>query len=119
MQIPRLENALIKEIESIIKIGIGILALLFLSLSLDAHCNAWDGPVVLEAREAFESSDVETVLKWVFPEHEAEVRAAFEESLEVADESDAAGELAELWFLETLVAPSSQYSSGGFRHFSS
>lgn len=92
-----------KRINSVIKIGIGILVLPILPLSLNAHCDAWDGPLVLEAREAFRQGEVEPVVKWVSPERETEIRGAFEKSLAVAQESDAAGELAELWFLETLV----------------
>ena len=71
--------------------------------SLNAHCDAWDGPVVLEAREAFRAEDVTPTLKWIMPEHEAEIRAAFDKALAVSAAGEAATELAELWFLETLV----------------
>jgi hypothetical protein len=71
--------------------------------TLSAHCDAWDGPVVTEARQALQNKEVTPVLKWVSAQQEAEVVAAFERAIAVSAASEAAGELAELWFLETLV----------------
>ncbi len=71
--------------------------------SVSAHCDAWDGPVVLEAREAFQARDVEPTLKWIMPEHEAEIRSAFSKAIAASEEGETAAELAEVWFLETLV----------------
>jgi hypothetical protein len=71
--------------------------------TLNAHCDAWDGPVVTEARQAFKQNEITSVLKWVSAEQEAEIVAAFDRAIAVAAESETAGELAELWFLETLV----------------
>ncbi|MCL1872015.1 MAG: DUF6448 family protein [Promicromonosporaceae bacterium] len=62
-----------------------------------AHCDTADGPVVTAGRAALASGNVNRALKWVHPEHEPQVRAAF---------AAAAGgdRLAALAFLETLVA---------------
>ncbi len=43
------------------------------------------------------------VLKWVRPEHEAEIRAAFGHTMEVRELNLAARELADRFFFETLV----------------
>lgn len=73
------------------------------TLPLRAHCDALDGPVVTEARQALRDGDVQSLLKWVSPEREQEIKGAFAKATAVAEESAAARELAELWFLETLV----------------
>lgn len=68
-----------------------------------SHCDTLDGPVVTDARAALAAGDVTPVLKWVDPEREAEVRAAFERTAAVRDDSPEAAELADLWFFETVV----------------
>src|SRR5690606_12446083 len=68
-----------------------------------AHCDGWDGPVVTEAREAIRAGDVDPILKWVLADREAEIISAFEKAKAAAKEGEAAREIAETWFLETLV----------------
>jgi len=68
-----------------------------------AHCDTLDGPVVAEARQALEKGEVTPVLKWIAPEHEAEIRAAFQRALAVRSGGPAARELADTYFFETLV----------------
>ncbi len=68
-----------------------------------AHCDSVDGPVVLDARAALEKKDVTPVLKWVKPEDEARIREAFTRTLAVRELGPEAKELADRWFLETLV----------------
>lgn len=68
-----------------------------------AHCDTMDGPVVQAAKVALEKKDVTPVLKWVKPEGEAEVRAAFDKTLVVRTKGDDAKELADQFFFETLV----------------
>lgn len=78
----------------------------FLSLgvgSIYAHCDALDGPVVVDARKALEIGDVGRVLRWVPRLQEGEVRRAFQEALRVRRLGDEARELAERYFFETLV----------------
>lgn len=67
------------------------------------HCDTLDGPVVAQARAAFEKGGVTPVLKWVRPEQEGEVRAAFARSLAVRGKGPEARELADMYFFETLV----------------
>jgi len=68
-----------------------------------AHCDSLEGPVVKEAREALAAGDPTAVLKWVKPEREAEIREAFRQTLAVRSAGEAARELADRFFFETLV----------------
>ena len=68
-----------------------------------AHCDALDGPVVVEAHQALESGDLTPILKWVDPAGEAEVRHAFEMALTVREQGPEAREVADRHFFETLV----------------
>jgi hypothetical protein len=68
-----------------------------------AHCDTLDGPVVKEARVALEKSDVTPLLKWVQKENEEEVRTAFKNTIAVRALSPVAKQLADRYFLETLV----------------
>ncbi len=68
-----------------------------------AHCDTLDGPVVSDARAALAKGDVTPVLKWVRPAAEAEIRAAFVQTLAVRGLSPQAQRLADTFFFETLV----------------
>jgi hypothetical protein len=86
--------------------GVAVAAALAAPLGLRgaaAHCDTLDGPVVTDAREALKAGDAKVVLKWVTPEHENEVREAFEQALAVRKLGDEARELADRYFFETLV----------------
>ncbi len=67
------------------------------------HCDAIDGPVVTGARQALAREDVDLALRFV-PEHgEAEVRAAFDQTMQARTQGPAAEQVADRWFAETLV----------------
>jgi hypothetical protein len=68
-----------------------------------AHCDTLDGPVVKTARQALDSGKLNPVLAWVQPQDEAEIRAAFARARAVRRSGPEARELADTWFLETLV----------------
>ena len=68
-----------------------------------AHCDALDGPVVMDARKAISAGDVTPVLKWIAPEDEATIRDVFAKVLKVREASPEARELADRHFFETLV----------------
>lgn len=68
-----------------------------------AHCDALDGPVVVDARAAIEKKDLTPVLKWIGPADEAEIRATFAKTLAVRTLSPEAKELADRSFFETVV----------------
>lgn len=68
-----------------------------------AHCDGMDGPVVKAAQEAFAKGDVNLVLIWVRKNDEAEIREAFDRTMNVRKLSPQARELADTYFFETLV----------------
>lgn len=68
-----------------------------------AHCDTLDGPVVSAAKVALEKQDITPILKWIKPEHEAELKSAFARTLAVRIQSKEARELADQFFFETLV----------------
>lgn len=68
-----------------------------------AHCDGLDGPVVSAARAALEQGKVNRVLIWVRKQDEAEIRAAFNETMSVRTLSPKAKALADRYFFETLV----------------
>jgi hypothetical protein len=68
-----------------------------------AHCDTLDGPVVAMARIALDKGDVTPLLKWVRPEEEKEIRAAFQKTLAMRAKGSEAKEFADMYFFETLV----------------
>jgi hypothetical protein len=68
-----------------------------------AHCDTLDGPVVATARTALDNGDVTPLLKWVRPEAEGEIKAAFQKTLAIRGKGAAEKELADMYFFETLV----------------
>jgi hypothetical protein len=68
-----------------------------------AHCDGMDGPVVKAAQAALANGDVNLVLIWVRKNDEAEIRQAFERTVNVRKLSPQAKELADTYFFETLV----------------
>jgi hypothetical protein len=71
--------------------------------SVFAHCDTASGPVIPEARAALEKGDATPVLKWVKKGDEAEVKSAFAQAVEVRAKGPEAQELADQYFIETLV----------------
>ena len=68
-----------------------------------AHCDTLDGPVVKTARDALNIGDVTPILKWVKKENETEMKDLFKKTLTVRSKGKEAQELADMYFLETLV----------------
>lgn len=68
-----------------------------------AHCDTLDGPVVKDARMALEKGDVTPILKWVMPDKEVEISAAFAKTMSVRKLGTDARELADMYLFETLV----------------
>ncbi|MGE5277764.1 MAG: DUF6448 family protein [Acidobacteriota bacterium] len=68
-----------------------------------AHCDTADGPVVAAAKVALAEGDITPVLKWVKPEAESEIRAAFARALAVRGKGPEAQALADQYFFENLV----------------
>ena len=68
-----------------------------------AHCDGMDGPVVKAAQKALSEGNVNLVLIWVQPTDEGAIKAAFHKTQAVRKLSPEAKELADTYFLETLV----------------
>jgi hypothetical protein len=67
------------------------------------HCDTTGGPIIPEAKASLEKGDVTPTLKWVKKEHEAEVKTAFAKAVAVRSMGGDAKELADQYFLETLI----------------
>ncbi len=73
------------------------------SREASAHCDGMDGPVVLAARKALDSGNVNLVLIWVRKNDEGEIKHAFQKALAVRKLGPEARDLADRYFFETLV----------------
>ena len=76
---------------------------LLLSSPVTAHCDSMDGPVVKDAQSALADRNVYPILKWVRVEDEESIREAFDMTLAVRGQSEAARSIADHYFFETLV----------------
>lgn len=70
---------------------------------MSQYCDAMDGPVATAARRAIETKDVREVLAWVPQASEEELTTAFDRTLTERDKSREAKDIADLWFIETVV----------------
>lgn len=80
-----------------------ILIFVFSTNLLNAHCDTMDGPVVADAKKAFEQNNINYVLKWVKLDYEKEIIDAFNLALVVRNLSPASKQLADKYFFETVV----------------
>lgn len=80
---------------------VGIFSLL--AGSVFAHCDTTSGPIIPEAKAALEKGDMTPILKWIKKDNEAEIKAAFTKAVAVRAKGPEAKELADQYFLETLV----------------
>lgn len=67
------------------------------------HCDTTSGPVIPEAKTALAAGDVTPILKWVKPSDEPAIKTAFKKAVAVRAQSPEAQELADQYFLETLI----------------
>lgn len=86
----------------VLALAVGV-AVSFLPLPAQAHCDSIKGPVVTAAVNALGSGDVKLILPYVQPEAEAELTAAFEQALKVYKLGGESKALAERYFAETAV----------------
>jgi len=82
---------------------LGVSTLLFGAGEVFAHCDGMDGPVVVAARKALDTGNVNFVLIWVGKKDESEIKKAFQKTLTVRKLGPEARELADRYFFETLV----------------
>lgn len=79
------------------------LGLVLGSSDAQAHCDSMDGPVVRDAQRAFANRNVDPVLKWVQEGDEAQIREVFEAALAARVLGEAAKDVADRHFFETVV----------------
>ncbi|HEX2395211.1 MAG TPA: DUF6448 family protein, partial [Bacteroidales bacterium] len=60
-----------------------VLFLFSINGTMNAHCDTMDGPVVADAKKALETNNINYILKWVFPDAEAEIKQSFELTMKV------------------------------------
>jgi hypothetical protein len=92
-----------KNIHLVLILAVISITFAFLCPQVWAHCDTMDGPVVKAAQKALETGSVNLILIWVQQKDEAEIRKAFEKTLEVRKLSPEAKELADMYFFETIV----------------
>lgn len=76
---------------------------LLLAVTARAHCDTTGGPIIPEAKAALEKGDATPILKWIKKDNEAEIKAAFAKAVAVRARGPEAKELADQYFLETLI----------------
>jgi hypothetical protein len=84
----------------------GILALVlvaFFGANVFAHCDTTGGPIIPEAMTALEKGEMTPILKWIKKENEEEIKTAFTKAIAVRSMGPEAKELADRYFIETLV----------------
>jgi len=67
------------------------------------HCDSMDGPVVVAARRALETANVDVILPYVHADGESEMREAFRHTLNARALGGEARDVADRWFFETAV----------------
>ena len=84
--------------------GVALIALLLFGADhAFAHCDGLDGPVVKAAQKALQANNVNLVLIWVQKENEAELKAVFQQTVDVRKLSPKTKALADRHLFETLV----------------
>ena len=68
-----------------------------------AHCDSIEGPVVVAAKKALQTGNVNHVLLWVGADDEAEIKDMFDKVNKVRKINDDVRDLADMYFFETLV----------------
>lgn len=77
--------------------------LLAAPLPAQAHCDTVDGPVAKAAITALETGNVNAVLPFAPAEAETEIIAAFDQTVRVRSRDDEVRQLADRYFMETVV----------------
>lgn len=80
-----------------------LVVMIISGLPARAHCDSYDGPVILDAEKALETRQIELVLKWVSADQEAEVISLFDKTQEYRNGDREIYGLLKQHFLETLV----------------
>ncbi|MGE0088897.1 MAG: DUF6448 family protein [Bacteroidales bacterium] len=68
-----------------------------------AHCDSYDGPVILDAVNALKTNNVNLILKWVEPKYEIEIKNLFSKTYSLKSGDKEIYQIVEKHFFETLV----------------
>jgi hypothetical protein len=68
-----------------------------------AHCDTMSGPVAVAAKKALESGNIDHARIWVGESQDKELEERFKECLSVRKMGGKAGELADKYFIETVI----------------
>lgn len=98
----RLQNSK-SNFQTILSIVFVLGLMLFSSFSASAHCDSYDGPVIKDAIKAFETNNVELVLKWITEEQEQEIIPLFKKTYQLKNGDKEVYTIVEKHFFETLV----------------
>lgn len=79
------------------------LLMVFASITAQAHCDSYDGPVIKDAVKALETNNVNLVLKWITPEQEQEITSLFKKTFSLKNGDKEIYAIVEKHFFETLV----------------
>jgi hypothetical protein len=93
----------IKGLETSFVVLLTSILLLFSSLSVSAHCDSYDGPVIKDATRALETNNVNLVLKWITDEQEKEIVPLFNKTYSLKNGDKEVYAIMEKHFFETLV----------------
>jgi hypothetical protein len=94
---------LLKHFGMLLVLAVNLVLLLFFPISVKAHCDTMDGPVVKAAQKALETGNVDLVLIWVQPKDEGLIKDAFNKTIAVRKLGVEAVKFADMYFFETLV----------------
>jgi hypothetical protein len=67
------------------------------------HCDTRDGPVVIAAKRALQTGNVNIILPWIPKTAEPELKDAFQRTIQVRRLGNGPMDLADDWFYETAV----------------
>ncbi len=68
-----------------------------------AHCDSYDGPVIIDAYEALKTNNVKLVLKWINENQEEEIISLFNKTYQLKTGDKEIYDIIEKHFFETLV----------------
>ncbi|MFA5667652.1 MAG: DUF6448 family protein [Balneolaceae bacterium] len=77
--------------------------MLFNATPASAHCDSYDGPVIVDAVKALNTNNVNLVLKWINADQEAEIIALFNKTYKLKKGDKEVYDIVEKHFFETLV----------------
>lgn len=92
-----------KEVKFMAAFALMAVFALLISKPASAHCDSYDGPVIIDARIALEKNKPELIYKWITKEQEEEVSSLFKKTVALKSGDPEIYRVVEKYFFETLV----------------